>query len=291
MTVDYVIVGGGAVGCALAWQLAERGATVAVLEQAEVAAGASGGPGARGIRANGRDIRELPLVRRAQEIWPMLADRLGGPTGYRRTGGLRLVEHEVVGVRGGRVSLEAHAWAQRNAGIATRVVDRAELDHLEPGLASQVTHALLCPDDGTAEHETTTLSLAGAARHAGALVRERSCVRRLSWRGGRVTAVETDDGKFVPRRAVVLTANTGTGALLTPRVPFLPIWSVVPQLCFVRPRTPVPLRHLIGHESRTVSLKAGADGLVQVSGGWRGRWDSHRGRGVVDPRTTAKAMR
>ena len=36
-------------------------------KQARLPSGASGGPGKRGVRANGRDVRELPLMRMAYE--------------------------------------------------------------------------------------------------------------------------------------------------------------------------------------------------------------------------------
>ena len=39
---DVVIVGGGIIGAACAWELARRGASVALLERAELASGASG---------------------------------------------------------------------------------------------------------------------------------------------------------------------------------------------------------------------------------------------------------
>ncbi len=67
MRADFVIVGGGIYGVATAWELARGGADVLVLEARDIASGASGGLGKRGVRANGRDIRELPLMRAAYD--------------------------------------------------------------------------------------------------------------------------------------------------------------------------------------------------------------------------------
>jgi sarcosine oxidase subunit beta len=280
---EVIIVGGGVYGCGLAHELATAGMDVRVLERDRVASGSSGGPGARGIRSSGRDLRELPLVRRAHELWPDLADRLGAPTGYHRTGSLRLVEKEAVGTHGGRVSLEAHAWSQTQAGIPAAVLDRGGLLELEPDVAGAVTHALHCPHDGVAGHAQTTRAYADAARRLGAHIHEGEAVTGLAWSGRDVSSVVTTKDVYTPTRAVVLLANTATAKLLADTPVYLPTWRVVPQVVLVRPRHPLRITHLIGHDSRSLSLKRAEDDTVQISGGWRGRWDPATGRGVVDP--------
>jgi sarcosine oxidase subunit beta len=117
--VDYVVVGAGVVGSAVAWELARAGREVVVLESNTVAGGASGGIGKRGIRTNGRDRRELPLMRRAHELWPALADAIDAPTGFERAGHLQLLDG-----RDDPVAAQAQVEDQSHAG------DR---DHLRRG--------------------------------------------------------------------------------------------------------------------------------------------------------------
>ena len=62
----HLIVGGGVYGAAVAWHLAKNGEAVELIEAGKLATGASGGPGRRGVRANGRDVREIPLMVRAK---------------------------------------------------------------------------------------------------------------------------------------------------------------------------------------------------------------------------------
>ena len=81
---DFVIIGGGVYGAGVAHWLAEQGAEVRLLEAKQIGNGASAGPGRRGTRANGRDLRELPLVRIAHEMWPTLHERLGVPQFFER---------------------------------------------------------------------------------------------------------------------------------------------------------------------------------------------------------------
>ena len=86
---DIVIVGGGIYGTSLAFELGSRGYSVILLEAHEIASGASGGPGERGVRANGRDIRELPIIAQALERWQKFESEIEGGVGYRRVGHLQ----------------------------------------------------------------------------------------------------------------------------------------------------------------------------------------------------------
>jgi glycine/D-amino acid oxidase-like deaminating enzyme len=77
------VIGAGVFGCAIARELAERGRHVMVVERAAVGAGASAGPGWRGVRMNARDARETSLAPLAHALWRKL--------GYTRTGHLHVV--------------------------------------------------------------------------------------------------------------------------------------------------------------------------------------------------------
>lgn len=272
MKYRVVIVGGGVYGCALAYYLARRGKDVVVLESAEIASGASGGLGRRGVRANRRAAAELPLMRLAYGLWERLADDLGADVGYQRTGGLNLVEQDVTGTTGGLASLQARAWHQRELGIPTEVLDQEQVREYEPGVAETVRAALWCPLDGTADHTATTRAFAAAATAAGAEIRERTEAVRLVKNGTRVSAVElADGGRIDVGEAVVLLNNTGVADLTAALDVPLPLWWMVPQALTVKVAGPV-CHHLLGHDHRVLSLKP-LDGSVMISGGWRGRWN------------------
>ena len=59
---DVVVVGGGIVGAACAYELARAGASVALLEREELAAGASGRPAGD----LWREMREMPFAGEAR---------------------------------------------------------------------------------------------------------------------------------------------------------------------------------------------------------------------------------
>ncbi|NYE50285.1 sarcosine oxidase subunit beta [Spinactinospora alkalitolerans] len=281
MKHQFVIIGGGVHGCAAAWLLADAGEDVLLLEADEIASGASGGFGRRGVRANRRDLRELPLMRAAYRIWPMLAERLGADTGYERTGGLSLIEQETTGTRGGLVAARVHADVQRRLGVPTEVLDRDRLLELEPDVGPAVRAALYCPLDGAADHTATTRAFAAAARERGAAIEEHSPVTAVERSGDRVTAVRTARGeRHEVGEALLLLNNTGAIDLLRDQFDLEPpVWRILPQALRVVPKAAPPMSHLIGHDHRSLSLKALPDGRVMVSGGWRGRWNTGLGRG------------
>jgi sarcosine oxidase subunit beta len=281
---DYVIGGGGIYGCGVAWELAKRGADVLLLESGTIAEGASGGAGKRGVRANGRDPRELPLMSMAYEMWPGLEDEIGAPTGYERTGHLLLIEHEVGRPSGGYTSSSARMWLQRQNGIPTELLGRGELRDMEPRVGDVVIYALHCPKDGVADHEATTRGLARAAERLGAEIRERTAVVGLERDGERVDAVITADGERIGvNDTLILLSNTHVPGFVEEQLDVtLPVWSILPQVVFTERVSPAPIRHLIGHDHRPLTMKAIPDGRVMVTGGWRGRWnpDKHRGETI-----------
>jgi sarcosine oxidase subunit beta len=277
MRADYVVVGAGVHGASAAWHLARRKREVLVLEAATVASGASGGPGERGVRANGRDPRELPMLPRAYEWWDALAGLIGGSTGYRRLGQLELIEREEdMAPAMKRVEL------QRRHGIPTELLDGSALRRLEPEVSGAIAAATYCRLDGVADHTATTISLAAAARREGAGMLEHTHATGLRTRAGAVVAVQTGTDEVLVGRGVVIACNTTTADLLAPLGVQVPIFSVLPQVLVTEPIEPQPVHHLIGHAHRPLAIKALPDRRLMITGGRLGTWDDRSQRGVVD---------
>ncbi len=230
---EVFVIGAGIVGLLTALELTDRGVDVVVFEAATVASGASGGLGERGIRANGRHPLELPLMARAYARWADL--------GYRRTGQLHVTEREA-----DMPALAEQARRQRQAGIASELLDVAGVHELEPEISAAVVGAVWCPQDGTADHTTTCHRVAGELRRRGVSIREHQPVRRMP-----------------AARRVIVTANGGAAALVG-----VETFEVFPQALVVD--GPAVARHLIGHHHRRVILKTLAGGQTMLTGGWLG---------------------
>ncbi|MFG1921855.1 NAD(P)/FAD-dependent oxidoreductase [Cryptosporangium sp. NPDC048952] len=276
---DFLIVGGGVYGTALAYEIVSTGSSVTLVEADRLATRASGGPGKRGVRANGRNSRELPLVHEALAQWPSLSELLGAETGFERLGGLMLVDSAPEQGEIGWARAEAHQRLQATFGLASRLLARDDLAALEPGVAPSAAGALFNPDEGIADQRSTALAYAAAAGKLGASIRESSPV--LDINPGSRPAVRLRDGTTLrARRAVVLATNHGTNALLErSAMPVLPLWTMAPQVLMVQAKDDYQPRHLVGHLAKTLSVKPLSDGITMISGGMRGRWDPRTNTG------------
>jgi sarcosine oxidase subunit beta len=271
---DFVIVGGGVYGAALAYELVAGGSSVTLLEAGTLGSRASGGPGKRGVRANQRNSRELTLARDSLAVWPTLADDLDGDTGFERLGGLLVVESMPEFNDVGVDEADAHLQLQAAHGIKCERVDRSGLEELEPGLAESEIAAVFCPDEGIADQQSTTRAYAAAADRRGASIREFTAVDAVGT--GSRPFVRLSDGSTVQAgRAVVLATNYGTNALLKRSgQQQLPVWTQTPQVLLFKAKGGYQPRHLVNHLHKPLSVKPLADSITMISGGSQGRWDS-----------------
>lgn len=283
MNFDFIIVGGGAHGCAVAYELARSGAgSIAVIEQDSIAHEASGGLGKRGVRANGRDLRELPLMREAYEIWPALAAELGADTGYQRTGGAYLVEGDAQTGHRGLSAIDARVRTQKELGIPTERWDRDQVQESYPGVSTAVEAAIHTPLDGVSSQELTTHAYASAARSLGAEFFEKTSVSSLETDSkGVVRAVLTEAGARIGvKRSILLANNAGAPPLVAHAFGMeLPVWTIYPQALLLRAEKPSNIPMLTAHDNKPLSVKVLDDDIIMLSGGWRGKLPPQARRG------------
>jgi len=269
---EIVIVGGGIYGTSLAYQLAGTGKTVTLLEAGEIAGGASGGPGERGVRANGRDLRELPICAVSQRLWGEYQQSIEGGVGFRRVGGLKIFdipyghrEHEVRG------RMETTAAAQARLGTPSEVLTREETLAREPELAAGTIGAIYCPNDGVGDHGFATRQFAREAIKAGVVTRTGVRVVEIVQARGRAAAVKLADGETISiGEKLIVVANTGSEALLKPVLKpyeFGQVWNLMPQMHYVTNPLNKTVNHLLSHAHRRLAIKQLPDGVLMLSGG------------------------
>jgi len=253
---DVVIVGGGLVGLAAAFNLARDGASVTVVER-DICGRHASGLNAGGLRRVNRQPAEQPLAALAQALWPALADQLGRDIGYRAVGHLLLAEDEAEMAR-----LAAIPCAPFQS-----LVDAASVRALCPGIAAHVRGALYAADDGYAHPGLVVAAFRDAAEAAGARILETSAVTALE-RQGTAWSVVTAAGS-IPAGTVVNAAGAAAGRIAERAGETLPIEPQAPIAAITAP-LPHVLTPVVQTLTRRLTLKQMPDGRAWIGGGHRG---------------------
>lgn len=170
-THDLIVIGGGLVGGAIAWGVRALGASVALLDEGDVAfRAARGNFGLVWVQSKGAGMPPYASwTRRSAALWPGLAEELRARTGIgtalHQPGGLAFCLSDDEYEQRGAMLRRMH---NESGDIGTRMVGRAEVRAMVPGLGDAVTGASYCPADGHASplHLLRALhqALAGAYR-------------------------------------------------------------------------------------------------------------------------------
>jgi sarcosine oxidase subunit beta len=203
-----VVVGGGLIGSSIAYHLAHAGVRTLLIEQGDLAAGASGANFGNVQVEDAEFGLSLELTLRSYARFASLEDELAYDLNYRRTGNLLLVENE----RQWALMQERLALL-RAVGVCAELLGRDETCRLEPSLAPEtIIGALYNPDEGTLDPFKLVHAYALRGRDAGLAVRMHTRVSGVEVRGGRVTGVTTANGP-VSAHWVILAAGAWSHAL------------------------------------------------------------------------------
>lgn len=208
---SVVIVGGGVMGCAAAYELAQRGVAVTVLERsvpgAEASSAAAGILGAQVEAHHPGPLTELGIE--SLKLYPGLIKDIerdsGISVGYRRSGVLK-VAYDKSDVTKLSRSL---AW-QTRAKLPLVTLSRQELSKREPALSPELGGGVWFERDATLDPRSLLSALRVSAEKAGAVFRSGSFVKRIAEEDGRAVGVELDDGNVVTGTHVVLAAGSWT---------------------------------------------------------------------------------
>jgi len=215
-----IVVGGGIVGCSVAYHLAKRGVEVLLLERHRLTSGstwhAAGLVGQ--LRANANITR---LLGYSVELYQKLEAETGYATGWKRNGGLRLA------CNADRwIEVKRQATTARSFGLEMHLLGPKEARSLWPLMSvDDLVGAAFLPTDGQASPSDITQALATGARLAGAKIVEGVSVTDIVVENGRVRALATDRGRIDCEKAILCcgqwTAHLATRAGVC--VPLAPV--------------------------------------------------------------------
>lgn len=187
---EIVVIGGGAVGCAVAYHLAKLGKRdVVLLERLGLTQGSTWH--AAGLIGQLRSSRNLTrMMQESARLYAGLETETGQATGWRGVGSLR-----VAASAERWLELKRLATMAKSFGFELHLVSPQEALELFPPLNPKgIVGAAWVPSDGYVNPADVTQALARGARNGGVKIREGVTVTAIKTKGRRVTGVETDKG-------------------------------------------------------------------------------------------------
>ena len=246
---DVVVVGAGVVGLSIAFQLAQRGASVTVLDRAGIGAGASGvQPG--GIRQQWGTRVNCLLVRESMRFYADARVQLHMRVdpGFQACGYLFLAHSDNALAR-----MRENVALQNELDIPSRIVAPAEAAELVPGLDSaSVVGGAWCAEDGYFDRPQSLVEAFGA--HADVQIAD---VLGVEDQG----VVRLAGGGELHADAVVIAAGVDTPRLL----PELPIRPEGRYLFFSDPIRERLLEPLVVSPEHRFAAKQLGDGRLLAS--------------------------
>lgn len=199
---DIVIIGGGVVGCSIAYHLTKLGLRdVLLLERKQLTCGTTWH--AAGLVGQLRATKNLTeLAKYTSELLYELERETGQATGFKQNGSFSVALNE-----SRFEELKRQASMARNFGLEVEVVSPREILDRYPYLnLDGVVGGLFLPKDGQCNPVDTTMAYAKGARMGGARILEGVKVERLLLEGGQAVGVVTDRGE-VRASTVVIAAG------------------------------------------------------------------------------------
>lgn len=206
---QYVIVGGGVIGCSIAYHLTKLGVTdVLLIEKDSLTAGTTWHAAGLITSAGFHDETSLWMCRYSRDLYARLEEETGHSTGFRPVG------HLSIATRPERFeTLVRERDFQHGFGVPNQIVTPSEIAELFPlARIDDVVGGSYVADEGRADPVGVATSMARGAKMGGATIVEGVRVTGFLRDGDRVTGVTTTAGD-VSAETVVLTAGLWTRQL------------------------------------------------------------------------------
>ena len=200
-----VVIGGGVIGCSIAYHLGKIGWTdVVLVERKKLTSGTTWH--AAGLIGQLRDNQDMTkLARYTADLYAGLEAETGQATGFKQNGSLSIATND-----GRMEDLKRRADMAKVFGLRVDVIGPQECKDLYPLVnVDDVVGGIFLPSDGTANPTDVTMALAKGARQSGIEIFEDTKVLSINHSGGRITGVETEAG-VIEADTVVLAAGMWT---------------------------------------------------------------------------------
>ncbi len=238
---NVVIVGGGIVGLACAYELARAGVPVTLLEYGKPGMQATNAAAGMLTPISGEAEAPDAMMRWGMEAlaeYPELVASLQNQCEF----DLEFIQDGILKVAFGDAGAEAlrrRFTSQRKMDIPLEWLDGVTCREVEPRLSERVVAGVFSPSEATISNQLLALALQRAAVSHGAIVRERAPVTRFVRDKRHVTAVEAGGERFACD-TLIIAAGARSGQMAKLAGLALPVHPIRGQMiAFGGMRTPI----------------------------------------------------
>lgn len=194
---DVLIIGGGIIGCSIAYYTSKYGRDVTIIEKGEFVSGTSS-------RCDGNILAidkdpgfdsQMSLV--SQKLVTDLSEELEHSFEYRAPGSILVCESD-------EEMEAAQQWVnrQKEAGLPFRMLDRQDIREESPFFADDLLGGLECATDSTVNPYLLAFSLVSEAQKFGAKAFKQTVVKSMEIETDGSFVVETTNGTFTAQQVV-----------------------------------------------------------------------------------------
>jgi len=236
---DAVIIGGGVMGCTIAYNLAKEGLKPVVVEKSDIGGEASGANGG-GVRQSARNLKEMPLAVESIRLYGQLHEELDMNLEYVRKGNLRLCTTEE-----DLESMRASVENQKAVGLELEMLDRKQVLDINPHVGDKVLGASFCASDGHVNPFLVTYGFFKKAKSLGVRFYTHEKAEDILLRKTKVAGVVTD--KQTLETDLVVNAAGIAGRQVANMVGLdLPMRPIFSEALITEPYPPL-FKQMVGH--------------------------------------------
>ena len=263
-SVKHLIIGGGIIGCSIAYHLAKSGEKdIVLIEKASLTEGATWH--AAGLVGQLRSSRNTTkMLKRSVAMYDRLEEETGMAFDWKKVGSLRLAATKERLLEAQRLATMA-----RSFDLEMEMISPSEAKDLFPYIdADGLEGAAFIPSDGHVDPASLCQAIAAGARKLGVSIRQSIKVTDFEVKNCRITKVMTSDGDF-EAETVVLAAGMWSRELAAKLGVIVPACAVEHQYVVTEPLpNPELVKGLptLRDPERLVYYKPDAGGRLVIGG-------------------------
>ena len=257
------VIGGGVVGCFIAYRLAGAGVSVTLVEQEGPGSGATGNSAGNIQPASGDDdTYKIALGAESLALWRKYLPEI------KTAGSIDYLEQNVSYIYAATNDQEERESRQilsdlKSAGLKSEWVDGLTAREIEPRLADSITGGALHQDCIQMDPKLFMAAMANAAESVGVTVQRQKQAVGLTVTGGRANGVVFQDGSSLECSSVILATGAWTLKIMSEWLGYdLPVEPHGLQKLHLGLGTSAPLNCAVRWNS--VNIVSRRDGLVHA---------------------------